>query len=138
MPPLYDYSCNSCLHKFSESVKYEDRDKLGNIVCPVCSHLQVSRYFPAPTISKVSFPDGYKRPGWVDLKEAAKLEVAKANINSLKPGERSKISKEINRLRSEGSSKSAAHDRRDSPGSEHAVEKSTAEVPSSMKSNEGD
>lgn len=133
MCPIYDFQCISCLHKFEDIVKFDDRDKPGVTQCPICSHLEVQRFIPAPHIAQVSYPDGYKRPGWVDLKEAAKLEIERANKGSLDLKERSKLSSEMKRLKRDGGMKSAEKDRRDAPGMQEAVDKSTnAKLPNSV------
>jgi hypothetical protein len=46
-------------------------------------------------VAKASFPDGYKRAGFQELKEANRL---REDISGLKPEDRAKVTREIDRL----------------------------------------
>lgn len=49
----------------------------------------------APMVAKASYPDGYKRAGFQELKEANHLRIEAVG---LKPSDQSKVTTEINRL----------------------------------------
>jgi putative FmdB family regulatory protein len=79
--PNYDYLCETCLNEFEWVVKYSDRDKL--LICPECGTENSKRvYRQVPTALKASYPDGYKRPGWADMKATARLAEIKANARN--------------------------------------------------------
>ena len=69
--PNYSYECKVCAagEELILFAKYEERD---NQVCPECS-TPVTRQISAPNVMRASYPDGTKRKGFQDLKEAAKL-----------------------------------------------------------------
>lgn len=84
--PTYDYTCRKpeCETSWEAVVRYEDRDIMS---CPTCGSLDIQRHFPSPMVLKASFPDGHKRKGWADFREAAKLNKAKANARPEHKGE---------------------------------------------------
>ena len=102
MAPMYDFNCVDCNTRYDIVVKYEERDNPGVAPCPCCSSVNVIRQFPSPMVSKASYPDGFKRPGWDTLKEAAKMEVEKAGQlagTTKGDAERARIGKMIKGLR---------------------------------------
>ncbi len=92
----YDWNCKFCDLMFEAQVNYEDRDIPGIVPCTSCGNSNVTRMFPAPRVSKESYPDGLRRPGWKEMGEAANLEVALANT---KPSERKLMRKQIREIK---------------------------------------
>lgn len=92
--PSYQYKCAECDIVYTEFRTYEERDLGGQ--CDLC-HVPMKRVFlSAPGQMNVALPDGTKRPGFSDLKEAAKLE---ADAFDSRPTERKLLEGEINKLR---------------------------------------
>lgn len=94
---LYDFQCTDCLlveeHLCSkEDISAEAPPKL----CPVCG-TEMFRRMPAPSVrtdnNSASYVDGTKRPGFAEGKEAARLNVLKAQAGSA--AEKAEIAKEI-------------------------------------------
>lgn len=67
--PNYDYECIICLVLEERQVIYEDRDEQ---FCMKCEN-PLKRHFPAPMVTRASYPDGHKRKGWAEMREASKL-----------------------------------------------------------------
>lgn len=64
--------------------------------CTDCGSLQSIKRIPsAPMVAKASFPDGYKRAGFQELKEANRL---REEVSSLGIEDRTKVNQEIDRL----------------------------------------
>ena len=64
--------------------------------CVECGGEQAVKRVPsAPMVAKASYPDGYKRKGFQELKEANHLRIEASN---LKPSDQIKVTTEINRL----------------------------------------
>lgn len=94
MPPMYEYQCDDCDLISTEFRSYEERDLGGQ--CDLC-HNPLKRVFnSAPAQLNIALPDGTKRRGFSDLKEAAKLE---ADAMDSRPAERKKITAEVIKLR---------------------------------------
>lgn len=89
MPPIYDFTCETCQDTYDLMVKYDERDSQ---TCPVCSS-PVIRHFPSPMILKASHHDGIKRRGWAEMREASKLNKEAASSGSEE--NRKAIAKEI-------------------------------------------
>ena len=64
--------------------------------CEGCQALDWQRVFESPMVASASLPDGTKRKGWADMKEAAKLECIKADLPQHKRGD---VQKQINILK---------------------------------------
>lgn len=71
MPPTYEYLCDDCSCVTEAQYKHEERPK--TIYCKYCGE-PAYYMMSAPMIMRASFPDGTKRPGFAELKEAAKIE----------------------------------------------------------------
>ena len=70
----YDYNCKSCGGDFIELAKYEDRD---TVQCPECGPTAIlTRVYRTVNNLKASYPDGFKRSGFQELKIDAKLRAA--------------------------------------------------------------
>lgn len=91
---MYEFQCVNCLTVINEFRKYEDRDRTA--VCFFCEHAMKRIFKSAPGQMNVALPDGTKRKGFQELKEAAKLET-EAMDN--RPEERNRIMKEVNKLK---------------------------------------
>ncbi len=91
--PTYDYSCEECDLFWDTNVPYEDREKQ---LCGECGTL-AKYHFPKGGIMKASYPDGHKRKGFAEMKEARKLEIQAAHCPS--NATRNEIAKEIKTIR---------------------------------------
>ncbi len=92
--PNYDYKCIECGLIEEHVVKYENRDL--PIGCSECDDLSMQRFYgKMPGLTKASFIDGLKRPGWEDLKATTKLEQAKAETK-WGSDDREQVCKELN------------------------------------------
>lgn len=87
--PNYDYHCITCEEDLIVNVPYAERDRSP---CPTCDCL-LERQMSMPAVMKASYPDGVKRKGWAELREASKLN--KEAIGSKDSGHRKAIEKEI-------------------------------------------
>lgn len=91
MPPMYDFLCPECETGEERNVPYAEREDQQ---CHTCGKVLL-RMFPAPMVLSASFPDGHKRKGWSEMREASKLNKESANS----PHDRRKeIEKEIKKL----------------------------------------
>lgn len=91
--PTYEYQCDSCKIIYTEFRSYEERDLGGQ--CDLC-HQPLKRVFTsAPAQLNIALPDGTKRKGFTDLKEAAKLN---ALAMDSRPKERKLIMEEVQKL----------------------------------------
>lgn len=91
--PHFEYQCESCEIIYTEFRSYEERDLGGQ--CDLC-HNPLRRLFrTAPGQMNTALPDGTKRKGFQDLKEAAKLN---ALAMDSKPNERKLIEQEVQKL----------------------------------------
>lgn len=122
--PMYDYTCKHCNVVFPALVTYENRDT-PEMECPVCSRQDgITRNMAIPTLTKASYPEGYKRPGWGELREAAKLNVEKANTPYQNKAERKRLDREINKLTKESAKKTRnTHDQYKEDTSEKRLKK---------------
>lgn len=89
--PNYDYYCEPCHEDRILQVKYEQRDMVD---CPVCCE-PMKRQVSMPMNLRASYPDGMRRKGWQDLKEASKLNVDAAGARAK---EKAEIKKEIRKI----------------------------------------
>lgn len=85
----YNFSCIPCELTEERQVPYVERDQQ---ICHTCGE-SMTRHFPAPMVTQASYPDGMKRKGWAEMREASKLN--KEAIVSKDPGHRKAIEKEI-------------------------------------------
>jgi hypothetical protein len=68
----YQFHCEECGHVTDQYFRYEERPT--HVPCEICQ--QAAEYrIGAPLVMNASLPDGTKRKGFADLKEAAKLHV---------------------------------------------------------------
>lgn len=90
-----DLLCFDCNARFIDTVPREEATYEARQDCPVCGKLTLGRIPSAPTVLKASWPDGRRSKASQDLREAAKLKVLAADMDSL---DRQGISKEISKL----------------------------------------
>ena len=91
-----DLYCPECNLKSWDTLPKLEATYENRWDCPSCkTKASVKRIPSAPMVAKASFPDGYKRKGFQDLKEAARLEVEKINLSM---AERAQVKSEIDRL----------------------------------------
>lgn len=92
--PLYEYKCATCEIVSEEVKSYEDRFTV--VKCLMCNGDMQRAFMTAPAQQNVSLPDGTKRKGFSDMKEAAKLE---AEAMDSRPEERKRLESEVKKLR---------------------------------------
>jgi len=91
-----DLWCSECNLKSWDTLPKVEATYETRWDCPSCYEVASVRRIPsAPMVSKASYPDGYKRKGFQELKEASRLQ---AEIAGLRPAERAKAQGEIDRL----------------------------------------
>ena len=92
---IFDWLCDTCQERCEWVVDTAEAGWEDPKPCQLCGEGMSYRAPSGPPVQKASFVDGTKRPGFEDLKIAAKLEVEKAN---LQPSKRYTIQKEIDKL----------------------------------------
>jgi hypothetical protein len=91
-----DLYCEHCSSRIAATVSRDNATYENRWDCPICSTENGMKRVPsAPMVAKASFPDGYKRAGFQELKEANRL---REDISGLKPEDRAKVTREIDRL----------------------------------------
>lgn len=94
--PVYEYLCQDCQQVIDKLKSYEDRDVPEKCSC---GGIATRAYLSMPSVTRASYIDSKKTARakeLQDLKQAAKLEVERADM---RPEERKEINKAINRLR---------------------------------------
>lgn len=94
--PTYVYNCSICDLDTEHILSISQLDTF-TAPCEVCGEL-TKRMIRAPMIMKASVPDGTKREGFLELKEAARLEVDRANLDPRTQAHKD-IGKEIQNLK---------------------------------------
>lgn len=92
----FDWLCDTCEERCEWFVDTSEPGWDAPKPCRICGEGMSHKAPSGPPVQKESFVDGTKRKGMADLKEIAKLEVAKAN---LEPSKRYVIQKEIDARR---------------------------------------
>ena len=91
-----DLYCPACNLKTWDTLPKAEATYENRWDCPSCGASQSVKRIPsAPMVAKASYPDGYKRKGFQDLKEANHL---RTEIAGLQFAERGKAESEIDRL----------------------------------------
>lgn len=80
--PSYDFFCDTCESLTIEQFPFRDRPEKIQCACGSLAAYQIGM----PMVLKASYPDGHKRKGWSELREANKLirEAAKSNHGTAK------------------------------------------------------
>ena len=93
-----DLWCEACNKRYVTTLLRAEATYENRWDCSDCSGEQTVKRIPsAPMVAKASYPDGYKRKGFQELKEANHLRTELAGL----PGqERAKAEREIDRLES--------------------------------------
>lgn len=92
-----DIWCEACNKRYVTTLLRAEATYENRWDCLDChTERGVKRVPSAPMVAKASFPDGYKRAGFQELKEASKLRVESSSGLSLE--DTAKVNKEINRL----------------------------------------
>ena len=91
-----DLWCEACNKRYVTTLLRVEATYENRWDCPECSGEQTVKRIPsAPNVMRASYPTGYKRAGFQEMKEAAALQVELAGL----PGqERAKAEREIDRL----------------------------------------
>lgn len=95
--PTYQYECtnHACQIYFEDLIPSDERDTKYPR-CPGChTEGSIRRKIAAPALMLNALPDGTRRKGWQDLREASKLNVKMAGLD---PKDRAEAKKEINKL----------------------------------------
>ena len=99
-----DLYCPECNLKTWDTLPKPEATYENRWDCPSCGAKQSVKRIPsAPMVAKASYPDGYKRKGFQDLQEAARLEVEKINLPL---EQRAQVKHEIDRLEQRSPKKS--------------------------------
>ncbi len=92
-----DLLCESCNTTGWDTIPKAEATWENRWDCPSCgTEKSVKRIMSAPRIMKASYPDGVKRSGFAELKEAAALE--EEAMNSEDYEKRQGIKKEIRKM----------------------------------------
>lgn len=91
--PMYEYTCEDCDITVAEFRTYEERHLGGQ--CDLCHRPMRLAFITAPGQLNTALPDGAKRKGFTDLKEAAKLN---AEAMDSRPADRKALLKEVDKL----------------------------------------
>lgn len=91
-----DLLCELCNTRTPVTMRRSEATYENRWNCDSCREFNTVKRVPsAPMVAKASYPDGYKRKGFQDLKEAARLEVEKVNLPL---EQRTQVKHEIDRL----------------------------------------
>lgn len=91
--PNYEFLCEPCMCVTTLNIPYSERPE--TVPCTFCSE-PAKHMISLPAVMHVALPDGTRRRGWQDLKEAAKLNrEAAISKNDVKKD----IKKEIRKLK---------------------------------------
>lgn len=92
-----DLYCTECNTKSWGTFPKVDATYENRWDCKHCEAGQSVKRIPSsPMVAKASYPDGYKRAGFQELKEASKLRVDSSS--GLSPQDTAKVNHEIDRL----------------------------------------
>lgn len=89
--PNFEFKCQECESVTTEFFKIADRPEVITCDCGGTAKFQLS----APNIMGTALPDGTKRKGWAEMREASKINKQMANE---KPENRKEMAKEIRKL----------------------------------------
>lgn len=85
MKQVYDIKCSQC--DFTGEVRQELIGYDVPVPCPACGS-EAFRVISVPRLmGNEAYRDGYKRPGWEDLRQASRLDVELAGAPPEKQGE---------------------------------------------------
>lgn len=95
----YSWECKNCGEETETSQSIHDPAVLPpTIECMSCQNTEWARIYVMPGVTRKSFLDGARKDrDWLEMKEAAKLEVQKAGSNDVE--ERVELGKRIKKLR---------------------------------------
>lgn len=68
--PTYSYHCD-CGSETSHTCEYSKRPEI--IICDGCGHESAMYAISAPNVMRTALPDGTKRKGWAEMREASKM-----------------------------------------------------------------
>lgn len=88
------FACDTCDHEFDLVIDKRERDL--PVPCEVCGQ-PARATFSVPRNLRASHPDGTRRRGFSELREAAEIESASFD---LPPAERGRANEEIRKLKS--------------------------------------
>jgi len=92
-----DLYCPECNTRSWSTVPKTEASYENRWDCPVCHTGQSVKRIPSsPMVAKASYPDGYKRAGFEELKEASKLRIDSSS--GLSAEDSAKVNHEIDRL----------------------------------------
>ncbi len=89
--PNYEYTCDQCETVTIHFRSFERRHEKAECLCGAEASYTIS----APALMQASYPDGTRRKGFQDMREAAKLSTEAA---SAKQGTKKEIAGEIRKL----------------------------------------
>ncbi len=74
MPPNYDFHCSQCDSTTIEHFRIADRPESITCACGGTAKFQIA----ATMIMQTALPDGTRRKGWSEMREASKINKAMA------------------------------------------------------------
>lgn len=93
--PTYLYICSLCSNELTMMIPFSEREDIT--MCDGCGHKTAELTIQAPSVMSIALPDGVKRKGWAEMREASKLNKQAGNLH----GEAKKeIVREINKISS--------------------------------------
>ena len=97
--PMYDFDCPKCQEEFSQAMTISEYGDSQVFECPQCQHPcdRDDRIITAASVTRASFVDGTKRPGFAERREALSLKTASYDMKSEDRKEIRKTIKEIER-----------------------------------------
>ena len=95
MPPTYTYRCEQCDHVTDGFYRLSET-RPDQVPCESCGE-QAQYTLAAPLVMRASYPDGTKRKGFGDLKEASKINKMIAQTDD--PEARKVLKKELKKTK---------------------------------------
>ncbi len=92
--PNYDFLCQECGHTTVENYPHAERPAV--VPCRACGSGNAQYRIAAANVMSVALPDGTKREGFAELREASKLNLESATA---KPDRKKEIREEIKKMR---------------------------------------
>jgi hypothetical protein len=93
--PTYMFCCEDSECEIVQELFFTIASRPDSVECIACGK-SAKHKIAAPMVMRASYPDGVKRRGFADLKEAAKLNKQAAGLRSDQRGE---IQKEIRKMK---------------------------------------
>lgn len=93
---IYLWQCDGCGVQLELSRPMAECSVPPDTEVKCCDSVKWRRVYEMPMQMKASYPDGLKRKGWTELKEAAKLEKERAVART--DAQKNEIAREITKM----------------------------------------